>query len=654
MSRVNISLGIALVVLGGVAPCVAQIAASQPASSVAARSLLETGSSQPVVPQTPAATTPATQIAAVAAPVSPHDRKQAQQHYNRGRKFFTKGKLERAEGEYAEAARLDPTNELYVAERELTRTKLVSQLVESAAADRRAGQHAAAQHVLEKAHSLDPANSAVDEQIRAEAEEAEPAVLSSAGFEHVELGAIHLQPTGGPQAIHSRGGGQELIRQLFQKFGISVTLDSSVPNQVVKADTEELDFDHATALAMLLTGSFYVPLDPHRVLIAKDTPENRAKFERVYLETVYMPGLTTTELQDAVNIARQILGVKLITSNAENGSLTIRAPQNELETLNAMLTDLYQGHSQVLLKLSLYQIADTKERVVGVTLPSQFTLVNIPAEVASLYAQYGSEIAQLIASGLVSASNPLEILAALLASGQVSNFPISTSTQVFGGGLTEFGANLGGVTGNAMLNSSRTHQLDEIQLRVGNQETATFRNGSRYPIITASYSSGVASNALGTLGANIMQLLQQNGVSTAALSSASTPTIPNIQYEDLGLTVKATPTIQKGGDVTMKLEVKISALAGGSLNNVPILANREFATTIGIKEGEASMITSDLSKQESKALTGIPGLNDIPGFPATNVDRTVDTTQLVMVLEPHVVRFDHPLGHGRMILLPLH
>jgi type II secretory pathway component GspD/PulD (secretin) len=66
------------------------------------------------------------------------------------------------------------------------------------------------------------------------------------------------------------------------------------------------------------------------------------------------------------------------------------------------------------------------------------------------------------------------------------------------------------------------------------------------------------------------------------------------------------------------------------------------------------MITSDLSKQESKALTGIPGLNDIPGFPATNVDRTVDTTQLVMVLEPHVVRFDHPLGHGRMILLPLH
>jgi hypothetical protein len=113
-----------------------------------------------------------------------------------------------------------------------------------------------------------------------------------------------------------------------------------------------------------------------------------------------------------------------------------------------MLTDLYQGHSQALLKLSLYQIADTKERVVGVTLPSQFTLVNIPAEVASLYAQYGSEIAQLIASGLVSASNPLEILAALLASGQVSNFPISTSTQVFGGGLTEFGANLGGVTGN--------------------------------------------------------------------------------------------------------------------------------------------------------------------------------------------------------------
>jgi Flp pilus assembly secretin CpaC len=223
-----------------------------------------------------------------------------------------------------------------------------------------------------------------------------------------------------------------------------------------------------------------------------------------------------------------------------------------------------------------------------------------------------------------------------------------------GGGLSEFAAEIGssGGTLNTALNSSNTRQLDQVQLRVGNKETATIRFGSRYPIITASYSSiGPTAASLGAAGANIMQLLQQNGLSG---SLASQPTIPNVQYEDLGLTVKATPMIQKNSDVSMKLELKLTALAGGSLNSVPILANRDFETTIGVKEGEASIITSLLSRQETKSLTGIPGLNDIPGFPATNVDHTVDTSELVMVLEPQVVRLEHPKGAGKMIILPRH
>jgi type II secretory pathway component GspD/PulD (secretin) len=57
---------------------------------------------------------------------------------------------------------------------------------------------------------------------------------------------------------------------------------------------------------------------------------------------------------------------------------------------------------------------------------------------------------------------------------------------------------------------------------------------------------------------------------------------------------------------------------------------------------------------EYKALTGIPGLNDIPGFPATNTQLEHDVSQIVVVLEPHIVRFDHPNGDGPMILLPTH
>ncbi len=583
-------------------------------------------------------------------PPSRHDAKLAEQHYRKGRQYFKKGNLERAEGEYAEASRLYPANATYVEERELTRAKLVDQLVNQASQARRDGNHAAADQALSEAHSIDPANTAVDEQVRAEATAIEPAVLPSGDLTHVEFGAIELKPTPGKQPIHYRGSGQELVRQTFQKYGITATLDSSVPNPVVRVDTEDLDFQHAIQIVSLQTGSFYVPLDPHRVLVAKDTPENREKFERQYVETIYLPGVTTTELQDASNVAKQILAVKEVSTDPANGTMTIRAPDDTLDTVNKVLTDLYEGNSQVLIKLTLYQITQTHQRVVGVQLPSQVTLFNIPAELASLYAQYGSIIQQLIASGLVSANNPLEILAALIASGELSNSPFTQGFVTFGGGLTDFAGEIGsGGTANAALNSTRTHQLDQVQMRVGNLETATFREGTRYPIISSSYSSvGISTAALGTAGTNIMQLLNQSGLGSAL----ATATTPNVQYQDLGLTIKATPTIQQTGDISLKLEMQLSALAGSSLNNVPVLNNREFKTVIGVKEGEASVITSNLSRQETKSLTGIPGLNDIPGFPATNVSHEMDTSQLVMVIEPRVVRFDHPFGHGQLILLP--
>jgi len=601
----------------------------------------------PSVTAIPSATTPPAPN--LLPPISSHDRSQAEKHFKRGRKFFKKDELEDAEDEYTEAARLDPGNTTYVAERELTRTKLVNQLVEGASHARQSGDHATVAEALVKAEKLDPGNSLVTEQIRAEADAVEPVIVPDGELSKVNSGVVTLQPAPGTQPFHFKGPGQRLITQVFERFGIKAAIDDSVMDQMLRADADDLDFKQSVNLAMLLTGSFFVPLDPHRVLVAKDTKPNRLKFERQFVETLYLPGLTQTEMQDAFNIIRQLLDVTQASENKEQDTLTIRAPEATLKTVNSVLTDLYQGHSQVLITLTMFQITRTREHVIGVELPNQFTLFNIPAEEASLYAQYGSLIEQLIAEGLVSANNPLEILAALIASGQLTGSVFNQGFIVFGGGQTASGIGIGNATGNMLLNSSDVRQLDKVQLRVGNTETATFRYGSRYPIITASYTAvGIPTSATAS-GLNVLQLLQANNQNASATAAT-----PNIQYQDLGLTVKAEPIIQKSGDIAMKLEMQLSALAGGSLNSVPILANRELKTMITLKEGEASMITSNLSRQESKALTGIPGLNDIPGFPATNVDNEVNASELVMVLTPHVVRLEHPGGLGQIVMLPLH
>jgi len=581
-------------------------------------------------------------------PVSEHDSKEAEKHFKRGLKLFKKGNLDAAELEYTAAARLNPGNTTYIEERELTRTKIVNELLADASHARQANDHVSVAEDLSKARRLDPSNSLVTEQINAEAAAIDPVVLPTGNLSKIDSGIIVLQPTPGKQPLHFRGAGQQLVRQVFERFGIKVTIDDSVLDQQIRAETEDLDFQKSADTAMLLTNSFYVALDPHRVLVAKDTKENRAKFERQFVETIYLPGLTQTELQDAFNIIRQIMNVTQASQNKDRGTLTMRGSEQALKTVNNVLTDLYQGHSQVLLTLTLYQVTRTNMHSMGVVLPNQFTMFNVSASEASLFSQYGPLIEELIAEGLVSANNPLEILAALIASGELTNSVFNQGFFLFGGGLTQFGVGFGAGTANVQLNSSDLRQLDKIQLRVGNAETATFRLGTRYPIITASYTAAGISTTATSSGLNILQLMNQNNANLSAAAAT-----PNIQYQDLGLTLKAVPMVQKSGDISMKLELQMSALAGTSLNSVPVLANRELKT-ITVKEGESSMITSNLNRQESKALIGIPGINDIPGFPATNADNSLSVQELVMVLTPHVVRLEHPNGVGQMMIVPLH
>ena len=157
----------------------------------------------------------------------------------------------------------------------------------------------------------------------------------------------------------------------------------------------------------------------------------------------------------------------------------------------------------------------------------------------------------------------------------------------------------------------------------------------RYPITTSTYSTPSASSLAG---------VGVNGTSAASLlasylGTANTTTIPQISYEDLGLTLKVTPNVQKSGRVAMKLDLKIESLAGSALNNIPILASRTLTSDITVNESETAMLVSTVSKSESSAVTGLPGLSELPGFQIpTEQNVTRDSSELIILITPHVVR----------------
>jgi len=241
-----------------------------------------------------------------------------------------------------------------------------------------------------------------------------------------------------------------------------------------------------------------------------------------------------------------------------------------------------------------------------------------------------SLVKQLLASDPSLAGNYAAILAALIASGTLTGTVFNSPFAVFGGGLTEMGLGLSGVNVNMLLNSSDTRSFDQLQVRVLDQEEATIRSGERYPIMTSSYSSLVG-------------------------SSSSAPTIPQIQYQDLGLTLKVKPHLEGDNAVSLNLDLKLNSLAGSTINNIPVLNNREYAGTVSLRFGDSALVASSMSKQDSLEITGVPGLSDIPGLQdATNRQDTIDSMELAIVITPHLVRLAHRSTAEPMLLLPQH
>ena|SRR5579884_105305 len=576
-----------------------------------------------------------------------------------GAKALKKDDLRAAVKDFQRAAQLDPENRDYSTSFIIAKEHLLTKLVQEAGKARLLGNDAAARADLAEAWTLDPQNPIVAQHLDELARDNGPhdAVIMPA----VEQAAppVQLAPNPGKLSFHLRSSATEVLRQVLHAYGIIPTLDASVPTPLVRFDVDDVDFAQAAQMLKLATGTFFVPLDEKRVLVAADTKENRTKFERQVMETVYLPGLTTDEATEIGNAVRQVFEVQQATVQQEQHTLTVRGPQERIEALNHTLAELLSGRGQVLLNLRLYEIDQSRMVNLGAQLPQQTTVFNVPSEVNQIIQQNQSAVQQIIASGLANPGDNLAIVAILIASGAVSGTVFNQPFALFGGGITQSGITLDqSATLNLSLNSSDTREIDNVQLRVQDQAEATFRSGTRYPIVTSTYSN-LAGTSLGIPGisqAGISSYLQNLGINSASLESSLNTTIPQVQYQDLGLTLTTTPRIQQDHDVSLKLDLKITSLTGQTLDGNPILSNRQYTGVVTLAQGESALLVSNLTKQQSAAVSGVPGLSELPGFlqSTTNKNTQVNTTKLAILITPYIVRAGHTKPTGQMVMLPVH
>ena len=608
----------------------------------------------------PVATPAASSLEPLPRAASTRDVRSARDEYLAGARLLAHDELPAAQVHFEHAAKLDPSVPAYQIGARLAVEHRVTALVQQAGRATMLGQAAAASTLLAEARTLDPENDLVQQHAPAAPEEShfEPVgagVVPPHQTDNEEpwqrqepalAGPIVLKPNDSRQNFHIRADLQSTARQVFSSFGIRPVFDDSVTSaetaQALRFDLDNTNFAQGVPILLSMGRLFMTPLDAHSVLLAKDTPANRTRFEHLYQETIYTPGLTPQQLGEVANVIRQIFDVRQLSMQNTADNITLRAPAGTLDALNRTLTDLLAGSAEVTLDLRLFSVDTSRVRNIGPNLPQQFGVYNVASAAQSLVTANQTAVDAAISQGLITlgtnqVTNLLLEAGFLIQSGLATSSLLSDTIGFFGKGLSLTGATVAGSTGLTLaLNSSDTRALEAVQLRATDHQTAVFKAGTRYPIVTAVYSSGITStNSTATInGVSVASLLNQY------LGSVASQMIPQFQYEDLGVTLEATPNVQSSGNISLHLDLKIEALAGSSEDNIPILASRRFASDVTVGDGQTALLLSSLSKTESIAVNGVPGLAELPGFQGITSDRDGerDTSEVVLLITPRLTR----------------
>jgi len=223
-------------------------------------------------------------------------------------------------------------------------------------------------------------------------------------------------------------------------------------------------------------------------------------------------------------------------------------------------------------------------------------------------------------------------IAALLAQGQNSATSlIQQPIAVFGGGKTLTGVVIPPLSFTANQASSWVRHLQSSTILAAQGKESTLRAGTRYPIVSSLYSTASVPS------------IPRSGTGLAQ-SQIQEQALPQFTYADLGVTLKATPTIHISGDVTLKISMQIESLGNQTINGVPVINNEQYEGSVTLKEGDMAVVAGALTKSNVQAIAGIPLVSLIPGLGplASQTSKQTEDDSLLVLITPTLVRGSFP------------
>jgi general secretion pathway protein D len=420
------------------------------------------------------------------------------------------------------------------------------------------------------------------------------------------------------QGIHFGKGSKfkTVVSNLGKQLDLNVVYDDSVKDSQV---IDNLDLNNVTiakALDIILrTYKFSFELvDRRTILVYADNGTNRPRFETLMVKTFYLGNVTANQARAALQIVlppgRTMAPLDSGANSTGGNVLVVKATATELQLVQDVLDSLDKNKNEVVLDVEIYEVSKDRTTEIGNQIPSTsetgYSLSNLGG--------VGSYLAGSGGSALVGTA-------------------IGTSGALFALPLTQLRL-MQSKGDNKLLYKTQIHVLDgqENETVVGN--SVPVRTGSTYP--GGFFGGGIPgqTNTGGGIAGNIGNLLGGGSFGSGV--------IDNIQYKDVGLTIKSKPTITNEGYVELKMDFETSNIAatgsGGDL--LPAFTKRQLKSVTRIQDGVTSVVAGINQDTENKNVTGVPVVSMIPflGRFISAPKNQNNQSDIIITVTPHIIR----------------
>jgi general secretion pathway protein D len=277
----------------------------------------------------------------------------------------------------------------------------------------------------------------------------------------------------------------------------------------------------------------------------------------------------------------------------------VRGTPDQIALATKLVGDLDRSKPEVVVDIAIMQVSRDKAHTLGINPPTSAT-VALQQNINTTSTTNGTTTTTPTSSSS-SGSNTINLNA--LANLNATDFQVTITPATL----------------TALASDSSTKLIQNPQIRAVDGQKASLKIGDRVPVATGSFQPGI-----GGVGINPLVNTQ-------------------FQYLDVGVNIDITPFVHADREIGLKVSMDISSVTShtniGGIDQ-PIIGQRKIEHEIRLKEGEVNLLGGMLEDQQTKSLTGIPGLSQIPLlkylFSQTQADHSEN--EIVFALIPHIVR----------------